>query len=61
METITVGRLEEIFGEVEKRHAEEVENWKETYAENANSLINNVHIVKSEGIMMSVEKNLIIP
>lgn len=40
------------------RHAEEVSVWKETPAENVNSLINNVKIAKVDSVKLFIKKKL---
>lgn len=57
-ETITVCWHEAFLEEVKKRHAEKVKVCKETYAENADSLINDVRGAKADSVKMSIERNL---
>lgn len=59
-ETIIVRRHEELLEEVKTRHAKEAGVWKETSAENAKNLINDVRIAKVDSIKMSVKRNLIL-
>lgn len=60
METTTVRRHEELLGEVTECHAEKVSVWKETSAENVNSLNYSVKIAKVDSIKMFVERNMIL-
>lgn len=57
VKTITVYWHEELLNEVKQRHAEEFRVWKETSAENADSLISNIKVVKADCVKMSVEIN----
>lgn len=59
-ETITACRDEAFLEDVKKRHAEEVELWKETSAENEDSLIIDVNAAKADSGKMSGERNLIL-
>lgn len=53
--TVTGRRHEESLHEIKKCHAEEIGVWKGTYAENADSLVNDVKIAKADSVMMSVK------
>lgn len=60
MGTITVHRRKVLLDEVRQRHAEEVRVCNETSAENVESLINDVEVVKSVSVRVSLERNLVV-
>lgn len=58
-ETIIVLRHEVLSEDVKQHHAKNFSSWKETFAENADSLINNTKVAKADTVKMAIEKNLI--
>lgn len=57
VEIMTVPRHKEFLDEVRLRHFKEVSVWKNS-AENTDSLINDVKVVKADCVKMSMERNL---
>lgn len=60
VETITIPRRGDVSDEDKQRHTDEISVWKETSAENADSVINNGKVAKADSIKMSVNRNLIL-
>lgn len=59
-ETMSVHRNDELLEEANSRHLKEIEVRKETFAENADSLVHGVKGAQAESVNMFVEKNLIL-
>lgn len=57
VETVTVRRQEELMEKAKQRHAEEVNVWKETSLEDADSLVNDVKVPNANSVKMAVKWN----
>lgn len=57
---MTICRHEDFLEEVQQRHAIKIGVWKDTSAENVDSLITNTEVAKPDSVTRSVERYLIL-
>lgn len=60
VETVTDRWYKKLFDDVKQRHAEETNVCKESFAENADGLLNDVLIANADSAKMSVEMSLVL-